>query len=463
MTAIAGALGSVIGYVGAEVAEPEVFERLLWPQRFYNYLSPSTMLTTALTMPMGGPMHRAALETLDSFRKNGLYRGRCRGNMLGTAFYEKKENTYVCRTGGSDNDKEVRNGFWVGVLEMIDQRKLKTILKNRLPPDMIGGQDAETQDPSRVWRATQILFILKITGANAPDSFRGKGPKSPALPVNVREDRITPQTIGLLLLSELSTLTFAVVVGAWQRVFWLTGFFCVPLFLKLLALAVSVPRERLSFTQLESPTKSGISKSARASGDDILHGSEQDASKSQGSAEATPILVSKEIYEVRYPSIGFALLEGHPSHIRPFFKHYAHPIRIRKSDRFREICCIMLIYMFVLYFPAGLLALLWMNPVVQYLWLGYQVYAIIAMHVARLFGFGGSGRTEERVARLLENGRKVCLQSGSAKVWVELEMEEVGSVSAGQRRISEIVEKHRKSGQLTDNSNAPLGGTIFRS
>lgn len=105
MTAIAGALGSVIGYVGAEVAEPEVFERLLWPQRFYDYLSPSTMLTTALTMPMGGPMHRAALETLDSFRKMGLYRGRCRGNMLVTAFYEKKENTYLCRTGGSDNDK----------------------------------------------------------------------------------------------------------------------------------------------------------------------------------------------------------------------------------------------------------------------------------------------------------------------------------------------------------------------
>ena len=162
---------------------------------------------------------------------------------------------------------------------MIDQRKLKTILKNRLPPDMIGGQDAETQDPSRVWRATQILFILKITGANAPDSFRGKGPKSPALPVNVREDRITPQTIGLLLLSELSTLTFAVVVGAWQRVFWLTGFFCVPLFLKLLALAVSVPRERLSFTQPGSLTKSGISESAQASGDDVLHGLRQDASK----------------------------------------------------------------------------------------------------------------------------------------------------------------------------------------
>ena len=85
------------------------------------------------------------------------------------------------------------------------------------------------------------------------------------------------------------------------------------------------------------------------------------------------------------------------------------------------------------------------------------------MHAARLFGFRGSGRTEERVARLLENGRKFCLQSGSAKVWVELEIEEVGSVSASQRRISEIVEKHRKSGHLTDDSSAPLVGTIFGS
>lgn len=123
----------------------------------------------------------------------------------------------------------------------------------------------------------------------------------------------------------------------------------------------------------------------------------------------------------------------------------------------------MLVHMFVLYFPAGLLALLWMDPVVQYLWLGYQVYAIITMHVARLFGFRGSGRTEERVVCLLENGRKICLQSGSAKVWVELEIEEVGSVSASQRRISEIVEKHRKSGHLTDDSSAPLVGTIFGS
>ncbi|KAI1666406.1 hypothetical protein L13192_10090 [Pyrenophora tritici-repentis] len=66
MTAVAGALGSVIGYVGAEVAKPTVFERLLWPQRFYNYATPRTLLLSALTMPMGGPLHKAAFAALDS-------------------------------------------------------------------------------------------------------------------------------------------------------------------------------------------------------------------------------------------------------------------------------------------------------------------------------------------------------------------------------------------------------------
>jgi hypothetical protein len=33
---ISAALGSVIGYLGAEVARPEMFERVFWPERFHN-------------------------------------------------------------------------------------------------------------------------------------------------------------------------------------------------------------------------------------------------------------------------------------------------------------------------------------------------------------------------------------------------------------------------------------------
>src|SRR5436853_3420182 len=77
--AIAGALASMIGYLGTEAAEPTIFERLLWPQRFYHDNSLGGLVQSAFLMPMGGPIHKAALEVLDMFRKRGLYRGLQRG------------------------------------------------------------------------------------------------------------------------------------------------------------------------------------------------------------------------------------------------------------------------------------------------------------------------------------------------------------------------------------------------
>jgi hypothetical protein len=86
MSALAGALGFVIGTLGSEVAERTLFECLLWPQRFYNDFNFFIFLKLMFLMPMGGPLHAAALETLDNLREHGLYLGRRRGNMLGTAF-----------------------------------------------------------------------------------------------------------------------------------------------------------------------------------------------------------------------------------------------------------------------------------------------------------------------------------------------------------------------------------------
>jgi hypothetical protein len=84
---ITGALGTILGYLGAEVAEESTFERLLWPQRYYNDISPVILLRLTLFMPSGGPLHRAALETLSRFQKNGLYLGKTRGNMLGCVIF----------------------------------------------------------------------------------------------------------------------------------------------------------------------------------------------------------------------------------------------------------------------------------------------------------------------------------------------------------------------------------------
>jgi hypothetical protein len=129
------------------------------------------------------------------------------------------------------------------------------------------------------------------------------------------------------------------------------------------------------------------------------------------------------------------------------FKHYGHPIRDRRSvglgDRGREIALMALVYLFALYFPSGFVALIWMEPVVQYLWLGYQIYAILAMHVVRIAGWGGSRRIEECIARNLESGKEVWLlgENGHA-VAAKLETAEVDSIVAGRKKIREIVDRH---------------------
>ena len=86
-TSVIGALGTLIGYIGSEAATDDVFERVLWPQRFFNAFSWQDILDIGLLNPMGGPMHKAALTALDKFYQSGLFRGRDLGNMLGTAFF----------------------------------------------------------------------------------------------------------------------------------------------------------------------------------------------------------------------------------------------------------------------------------------------------------------------------------------------------------------------------------------
>jgi hypothetical protein len=171
MSAIAGGFGSILGYLGAEVAgaagsrslrqrprllyyirraymswtdsptdspesrrvaESTVFERLLWPEHFYNDLTIRSFMNLSLLHPMGGPLHRAALETLDTFRAHDLYSGPRRGNMLRTAFMRDQNHQYFART--SENEaKEVRNGFLLEVMGKVKRHTtgVTTATENR--------------------------------------------------------------------------------------------------------------------------------------------------------------------------------------------------------------------------------------------------------------------------------------------------------------------------------------------
>ena len=48
MNALAGALGSVIGYLGTEAADTALFEALLWPERCYSKQTPLGCLLSAI-------------------------------------------------------------------------------------------------------------------------------------------------------------------------------------------------------------------------------------------------------------------------------------------------------------------------------------------------------------------------------------------------------------------------------
>lgn len=370
MAALAGSLGSVIGYLGAEVAEPPIFERLFFPARFYNDLTPLLFLKLTLLFPMGGPLHRAALQVLDIFRAHGLYAGRRRGTMLGTAFFSDsglKYSASSCRVVGAR--KDARNAMWVRTMQAV--RRLR---------------DGTAR------RAIQPVFQLSLRAGHVPDRSGV---------VKVREDVVTWRTVAGIVCSELTAVVAAIVAGVYVGVPWLAGFLLVPLMLKVLAMAVAVKREPLR------PM------------------AEKDAPEAE------------EIFEVDDLVRGFFVVRGAEETVLQFFRHYAHPLR---DSRFCEVVSIATAYLFVLYFPVGLLALLWMDEKAQYLWLGYQIYIIVVMHLVRVCRYDGCGRTEERLAKHLEAGEEVFLVDATGNgVAAVLEVEEFENVKAARERVDAIL------------------------
>jgi hypothetical protein len=412
MTAIAGALGSVIGYVGGEVADRAIFERLLWPQRFYNDFNFGVFIRLALLMPMGGPVHKAAIETLEKFRKNGLYNGASRGDMLGTAFYE--DAGYACREVMNvdlhgtvvSEPYQARNNFWVETIANVrpqgrDIERVRIDKNGNIRSSASGGSGEKNH------RAFQIVYEVVLELENFDDV-------APSPKEILDENGITWRCLAGILSSEVSALGLAIFVGVYERVWWLAYFFCLPLLLKLIILGINVRRESI----------------APWSG--------------RGAAK-------DKVFEFDKTELGFAVIGGleredeEESIVRQFFLHYGHPRRNDFTffgDRFKEIGSMILVAVFVLYFPAGLISLVWMDPQVQYIWLGYQVYTIIAMHFVRLFGGASAGRTEKRAAVLLQSGKSVWLK-GTDKhaVKATLTITEVESIKAGREYVKYLIRR----------------------
>lgn len=384
---VSGALGTILGYLGAEVATESTFERLLWPQRFYHNFNLVIALQMAFLIPSGGPLHRAALETLGKFQENGLYRGRKLGNMLGTCFFPSIPINYYVRTlkDVKNTPKPTRNGFWV-------------LVSRGLVHGCPRKEDTEKNATTRPKpRRTSVPLHRIILEKCDQKMITPKGV------VDVSEDRLTWKSYAGIVVSELSSLAAAILAHQWASNVWLAIYFSLPLLLKLISSMISIKRHAV-----EAPATGASEIEIIAEIDDLNH--------------------------------SLSLIEGPEYLVRQFFRHYGHPVR---DARPLEVLSMAIVYLFVGYFPAGLVALLWMDDKAQTVWLTYELYAVFTMHVARLTGLDGCGRTEERVAQVFEQGHVILLRSRCGpSVLARVETVWYDSVDEGRRAASEITKRY---------------------
>lgn len=368
-----GAFGSVVGYVGAEAATTVAFERLLWPQRHYSNFHLSSGLGVAALTGMGGPVHKAALAILDNFLEHGLFRGRNQGHMLGTAFFRGRPEWTWHQVEGHNGvagketvAKPIRNCFWPRAMSLVPAPVLSKDESGRprTPASPSCMEKAALQQQQQVSRARVCVNHIVITPATTTDKNSNQIPF-------VSEDSGIPSLrvfLGIVA-SELSGIVVASVIVGWYMSPWAV-LFVLPLAIRLFAAVLSLHRQKLVPVDPSTLENKGLSH-----------------------------------FEVHYPQAGgdFMVITGSPSLVQQFFRHYGHPLR----DRPREVAQLASVVFLGLLFPAGLLSsVLWMPAYLQYFWMSYQLYLVLAMHVARYWEVIESCTTlEAKIARALERNK----------------------------------------------------------
>lgn len=395
---VTSALGTLIGYLGAEAATVDFFERLLWPQRFYTGVTLKNSLCIGLGIPMGGPLHQAALHTLDKCYRNGLFKGQRLGNMLGTAFFHDMGLKYTVHNYPLKQEREsVRNGLWVRV---VSEMPLPNVPQGNGHVE----NGANLRKPIRAKTSVNLLQL----------SFVNEVPESNRI---VRNDTgpVTFQCLASIVWSEITGIgTAAVVAVIWQS--WFSCLWLLPLLLKMVSLLFVIPREGL------------VKKPKRL------------VSKEKPMASVEPNNIKR--FEIKSKGHGFLVVEGDESVVLQFFRHYGHPVR----HRLREIIQIAIIAAFGSVFLLGLmLSILCMPGQLQYVWLGYQLYATLAMIVYRYCKGHEWGTVEEKLAAILEdqkNGESVVyLQDKSGDtVMARLSRTYADSFGEGREAMMKLLE-----------------------
>ena len=295
--------------------------------------------------------------------------------------------------GGCGPKREARNAYWVTLLSLVpwQPRVNRPAAHN----------DREAAIQVKTIRAQRPVHLLRLS--------REENPKSASFPVvNGDIGSAKVRYIVAVLSSELTTL----IAGAVTAVVWRSQFsfwYLIPLLLKLTALLCRVRREQLS-------PPSGEPK------------------------DNEPIFCEIEDF-----SKGFFLIEGKSELVLQFFKHYAHPKRSRRGilgDRFRELVSMGVITATAVLYPGGLVAFILPPIAVQWVWLGYQLYTMVAMHMYR-FGDGKYlGMTQKCIGERLYHKTRVFFDDGSGNVLLaRLETKTANSVEEGRELVESLVEQ----------------------
>ncbi|KAJ5933744.1 hypothetical protein N7454_006073 [Penicillium verhagenii] len=367
-----GAFGAVIGYIGAEAATDIWFSSLLWPQRSFSYLTFRSIPTLALLMPMGGPLHKAALGTFDIANARGLLKGAHEGHMLGTSFFEQTDWTYTIPGAATSEPRAARNCMWARALQYMplptDKAASLVGTSSSATSDAIEKGILPPVDNSRVpLRAKVAVYHLIFTPATAEDRA------SQMLFVRENCGRPGSHVYISILIAELSGIILFAVIYAIGRSLWCL-IWLAPLLLRLLSAFFALDREPLApiAPSISSPSTTSTTQ-GESPRDFVMH-----FPQSQGG--------------------DLMIFTGFPALMQQFFRHYGHPIR----NRTREILQLGIIALFAALFPLGLLAsTLWMPPLVQYAWICYQLYIVMTMHIVRYTSFGRHTSTESKIADYL--------------------------------------------------------------
>lgn len=354
-SSVFAALGSVLGYVGAEAATKQVFERLLWPQRANSNFTLGSAPMLALLLPMGGPLHKASLEALDVLFSHGLFKGPRAGHMLGTAFFPKLGWNYTIwgENGEEVKTEELRNGLWIRAIRHIPIPTMGQADSNRASSGSAEKGSAETA-PLRAMVTVSHLTLAKATDHDKASSL-------PFVSEEVKMPNI--RTFAAICVAESTAIFVAVGLAIDYRSLWAI-WWLAPLFLRLLS-ALFAP-DRQAVLPLEP---------------DVLNEQSYD-------------------FEVHCPQSegNFILITGPRLVVDQFFVHYGHPVR----NRARELVQLVIVVMLGAVFPFGLFcSVIWMSIEVQYVWLCYQLYVVLATLVARYCYSGNGTTTEARIAKHL--------------------------------------------------------------